>query len=332
MKHLLAVFLCAALLFCISCASSQNSSEDYLTAADAVIVTEDAVSFADASGTTVTITKNPAKTYCLYASFTTLWYEAGGTVDGCVGGDSAVQLYKSHIGRDITGDADVTVLAKSAQAKGWSVETILAGQPSLILCSTAMGGYDTLRAPCEAAGIPIVAVDYDDFADYLKWFKVFCHLNGRPELWESVAMAALSDVNAVIASCPTENAPTVFCMFTGETSLKASTSNTMLGGMVKELGGINIADGMGDAERFDINLEAVYSLDPDVILVQCHTGDADARATVERLYGDNPVWQSLRAVKEGRVYYLDNALFHNKPNRRFVHAYDTLAELLYPTK
>ena len=48
------------------------------------------------------------------------------------------------------------------------------------------------------------------------------------------------------------------------------------------------------------------------------------------MYGGNAVWQSLRAVKEGRVYFLEPHLFHYKPNSRFTDAYVTLAKILYP--
>ncbi len=51
---------------------------------------------------------------------------------------------------------------------------------------------------------------------------------------------------------------------------------------------------------------------------------------VEDTYGGNAVWQSLRAVQEGRIYYLEKILFHNKPNSRFGEAYLKLAEILYP--
>ena len=49
----------------------------------------------------------------LYASFTTLWYEAGGEVIGCIGGDSSVTLYEEYIGRDITQDEGMQVVATS---------------------------------------------------------------------------------------------------------------------------------------------------------------------------------------------------------------------------
>ena len=151
----------------------------FLEKADQVIVEADSVTFEDASSETVTIQKNPQKTVNLYGSFTTLWYEAGGTVEGCIGGDSAITLYQEYIGRDITQDEGVTVVATSSSGKKWDVESIVALQPDLIICSTAMSGYSTIQAPAEAAGIPVIAMSYNDFSDYLKWFKVFCNLSYR---------------------------------------------------------------------------------------------------------------------------------------------------------
>lgn len=306
--------------------------ESFLHKANEVEVTADSVTFTDGLGERVTMPLRPQNVAILYASFTTLWYEAGGTVSGCLGGESATELYREQIGRDITEDAGVRVLADSAQAKRWDIEGILAAEPDLIICSTAMSGYSTIAAPAQAAGIPVIVVDYQDFSDYLKWFKVFCHLNGQPTLWERVAMKALDEIAALLASCPTEQGPTVLSMFTGVDSLKANTSATVLGGMLSAMGARNIVDLPSDAgtEHTVVDLEAVFAADPDIILIQCHTGEDSARALVERLYGESPVWQSLTAVKEGRVYYLEKNLFHNKPNSRFAEAYATIAGYLYP--
>ena len=91
-----------------SASSSDDSSDkealkaslkaEFLKLADEVTVSDDAVTFQDASGdTSVTIQKNPQKVVNLYASFTTLWYEAGGTVVGCIGGSSSQELYEEYI-------------------------------------------------------------------------------------------------------------------------------------------------------------------------------------------------------------------------------------------
>ena len=308
----------------------------FLEKANAVIVNDDSVTFTDASGegsTEVTIKKNPKSVVNLYASFTTLWYEAGGEVIGCIGGSSSTALYNEYIGRDITADEGMTVVATSSSGKKWDVETTIALQPELIICSTAMSGYSTIKSPANAAGIPLIAVEYNDFSDYLKWFKVFCNLTGETELWDSVAMKALDEVVSVLTACPTEDTPSVFSMFASADSLQANTSNTVVGDMISAMNAANIVDNWEnktEAERLDINLETVFSANPDIILVQCHAEVDVAKELVQTLYGDNPVWQSLTAVKEGRVYYLEKSLFHNKPNSRFADAYLTMAEYLYP--
>lgn len=316
-------------------AEKEALRQSFLTEANEVIVTETSVTFTDAVSqeNTITVAKNPKNVVNLYGSFTTLWYEAGGSVIGCIGGKSTTALYEEYIGRDITGDEGVTVVAESASGKKWDVETIIGLQPELIICSTAMSGYSTIESPAKAANIPVVVVNYDDFADYLKWFKVFCNLNNQPELWESVAMKALNEVVDVLTECPEEEKVTVFSMFSGAESLQANTSNTVVGAMITAMNGENIVDGWKDstgAERLDINLETVYMANPDIIVVQCHAGPEAAKEQVAEIYGNDVVWQSLKAVSEGKVFYLEKELFHNKPNSRFAEAYRKLAEVLYP--
>ncbi len=305
--------------------------QHFLQLADEVTVTEDSVIFTDAvSAQPMEIKKTPGRTAILYGSLVTLWVEAGGRADGIVGGSSAAELYDTVIGRDISQDAGVTVLAENSAGKSWSTESIVAFRPDVIICSTAMSGYKTIAGPAAAAGIPVIAVDYNDFADYLKWFKVFCHLNDRADLWDGVAVSALDEVVDIICRTPgnRKQGPKVFSVFEGTGStLAANTSATVIGAMIAQLGGVNIADGGGTngVEHISINLEAVYAADPDLIVIQGHGG-----AQTQNVYGGNAVWQVLRAVKSGRVVDLDPSLFHNKPNRRFSEAYRTLAEMLYP--
>ena len=149
-----------------------------------------------------------------------------------------------------------------------------------------------------------------------------------------MALPALDEVVALLDDSAVKSAPRVLSLFTGVDTLKANTSTTVLGGMLESLGAENVADGwsMVTAEHAVVNLEAIVAADPDMILIQCHSGTDTAQDLVARLYGEDPLWLSLRAVREGRVYYLDKSLFHNKPNRRFADAYATLAACLYPNR
>ncbi len=302
--------------------------EEFLAKANEVIVNEDSVTFTDGSGREpITIAKNPTNVAGLYGSYTALWYEAGGEVKGAMGG-SAVDTYIQQIGRDITLDEGVTVLAESSSGKNWSVEEIIASQPDLIYCSTAMSGYATIGPAAEAANIPIIAISYDDFSDYLKWFKVIANIYDKPELFEDVAMKNLEEVLNVIEQVPEGDAPQVLAMFSEDS---VNLSGTLMGQMLVQLGGENVADKLNsDVEitRLDVSLENIFELNPEIIIVQTH-GD-DLPGIFDEMYGTQPLWAEIDAVKNEQVHFMTEELFHIKPNKRFSEAYYELASVLYP--
>ena len=140
--------------------------EYYMNKANEVEVTDTHVIFSDdGSGEVLTIEKNPEKVAVLFGSLACLWYEAGGTVQLAVGGKSASTTYKEQIGRDITQDEGVLVVTESSSGTSWDIETILAENPDLIICSTGMKGYATISGPAQAAGIPVVGINYDAVQD-----------------------------------------------------------------------------------------------------------------------------------------------------------------------
>ena len=306
--------------------------EYYLGKANEVAVTDTHVTFThDGTGEEISIEKGPKNVAVLFGSLTCLWYEAGGTVQLAVGGKSATSLYKEQIGRDITQDEGVTVVTESSSGTSWDVEKIIGGKPDLIVCSTGMKGYSTISGPAEAAGIPVIGINYDGVQDYLKWFKVFCNLNGQPQLWDDIAQATAEDIMEVVAKVPqAETAPTAIILVMSSDVLKAYTYGSQPGVMLKELGGVNLVDpgSEGAATSVEINLEDIYALDPDIIFMS-EFGDTGLH-TLEDMFGADPVWQELRAVKNNRVIALEKALFHNKANKNYNESYRTMAQYLYP--
>lgn len=303
--------------------------EEFLAKANEVIVDETSVTFTDASGReSVTIEINPENVMSLYASGTPLWYEAGGVVAATIGG-TGVETYELQIGRDITTTDGVYVIATSSAGSKWSVEEIVAFDPGLIFCSTSMSGYSTIADACEAAGIPVIAMAYDDFSDYLMWFKVFCNLNGQPELWDTVALEVLDDVMDIIAQIPEDaDAPQFASLFTGTS---ANLSGTLLGQMAVQLGAENLIDALNtdlSATRIDISLETLFDVNPEVIILQNSTMSSMEETLAS--FTDQPLWYELEAVKNDRVVSMDPYLFHYKANSRFAEAYYELAQVLYP--
>ena len=332
------IILVIAILFILTgCSNKQNQTnidnlyEHFMSKADEVIIEDDTITFTDAAMQSHSLSSGFKRPISLYSSYSTLWYESGGTLVGTIGGKTAVELYMEYIGYDIT--KEVSVLSTYSVASKWSIELILASNPDLIICSTAMSGYDTIKSSASELKIPVIAVDYENFSDYLKWFKVFAFLNNRMDLYQNIALKALDGVIEVIEEAKKiGTSPRVLSLFSGPESILANTNQTLIGSMLDELNATNIITSLtnSSAERIDVNLESIVNNQPDQIIVSCHTSNEEAQGYIERAYGDNPLWNYLDAVKNARIAYLPKTLFHNKPNSRFLESYQMLASILYP--
>ena len=112
-------------------------------------------------------------------------------------------------------------------------------------------------------------------------------------------------------------------------SIRAKNSqDSVLGEMLAALGCINIADS-DESLLENVSVEHILKEDPDFIFFAQVGDDMDEiKANVQKFIDENPIWQELTAVKEGRVYYMDKALYNLKPNDRWGEAYEKLNELL----
>lgn len=307
---------------------------ELLSSANEVTVSDRDVTFLDDSGREViSIKKNPQKVAVLYGSHACLWVEAGGEVKVGIGGESAVELYKEQIGRNILEEEGVVTVATSSSGKNWDIEMILAEQPDLIICSTAMSGYSTISGPAEAAGIPVIALTYSGVGDYLKWSKIFANINSKPEIFNEMTLVVAEEVGKTIAKAPTENNPRVLSLLPQSDVAKANLSASDMGVIIDELNGINVASVLSkdsEATRVDIDIETIFAENPEIILIQCLSSEEEAKTNIEALFGDNPVWASLDAVKNGKVYYMPRNLFQYRPNQNYAESYKMMAEILYP--
>lgn len=306
--------------------------EYYLAEANEVIVNEDSVTFTDDSDRgEITIAKNPQNAAILYGSLACLWVEAGGTVQIGIGGKSNTTLYTEQLGRDLALDEGITIISESNGGKQWDIESIIAAKPDLIVCSMSMAGWETIGGPAQAAGIPIIGIQYDSVQDYLKWFKVFCNLSGRPELWDEIANATAERIIDVVEQVPElENPPRVLIL---RASMKSYGNDCQTGQVVWELGGVNVVESdpiNGMTDSVELGMEEIYALDPDIIVIPCTDAPGETESYMEELVGKDPVWNDLRAVKEGTVYFIEKGLFHNKPNKDYRKAYEAMFGYLYP--
>jgi iron complex transport system substrate-binding protein len=94
--------------------------------------------------------------------------------------------------------------------------------------------------------------------------------------------------------------------------------------LITMAGGNNLGDQL-EGEWAQLSIEKLVEVDPDIILL----GDAVWGGVTAESVAARAGWESLQAVKEGRVYPFDDNLA-SRPGPRMVDGLEALAKLMYP--
>ena len=214
--------------------------------------------------------------------------------------------------------------------KSLSLEALFAAEPDLVLASVNTDQNLQWRETLEAAGIPVAYFEVSDFDGYLRLLKLCTDLTGRADLYEQHGLNVRKEINEAVEKAEARGTnPKVLYLRISGTGVRAKNSRgTVLGQMLKNLGCINIAD-TDETLLEALSMEHILMEDPDYIFVVQQGDDTEAaQAHMEQFFAENPAWASLTAVREGRVFQLDKALYNLKPNARWGEAYLKLEELL----
>lgn len=251
-----------------------------------------------------------------------MWFLAGGTVSASA--DDAWDDFNLPMAEDAV---------NLGQTKELSLEKLLALEPDFVLASTNTSIHMEWKETLEKAGIPVAYFDVSDFEDYLRVLKICTDITGREDLYEKNGLSIQQKIEEVIAESEeriAENGtPKVLFLRASATSIRAKNSqDNVLGEMLKSLGCENIAD---DDESLleNLSVEHILQEDPDFIFfVQVGDDKEAVDSHIENFIQDHPIWKELTAVKEGRVYHMEKALYNLKPNDRWGEAYEKLEEIL----
>lgn len=305
-KRLIPLFLCILILAGCAVNPAQPAGETY--------------TFTDSAGTEVTVEKNPETVAVLFSSLADVWVTAGGTVDITVG--EAVER----------GFADETaILVDDGAGKKINLELLVASKPDLVIYSSEIAGQAECAEALQDAGIPAAGFRVDTLADYLLLLDICTDLTDRKDLAKTCGTEVAERCEALVNQARSrEDQPTILFVRAGSsakyTKVKTAEDNFVCQ-MLENLGSTNIADA-APVLLDGLSTEEIVLADPDYILYTTMGDEASGVAYMESLLSD-PVWSTLTAVQEGRVYQLPKDLFQFKPNARWDEAYQYLIDLLY---
>lgn len=201
-----------------------------------------------------------------------------------------------------------------------NLELLSEVKPDVIV---AMRRYTTANAPQLEKLAPMVAYNmellsqsYQEVADLSKVF-------GKPERGEELNASFKRDLETYAAKAPKGAKPRFQIMWAGDTPFSFHTENTTAS-IVAALGGDNIVGPVQQDGKFGIqvSLETMLEKDPEVIFVY--------DSGPNRPHENNPIWQQLSAVKNGRVHYVgDHWVETNGPIAREI-VLKEAAHYLYP--
>lgn len=278
------------------------------------------ITFTDHTGTEVQVPQKPEKVAVLLSSLADLWITAGGTVDITVG--ETVERGVAEAG---------VVLVDDGAGKTINLELLIAEQPDFVLYASDLSGQLECADALRDAGIPAAGFAVETFEDYLDLLKICTDILGTPENYEQYGTQLKAKIDTMLAAAQAqENQPEILFVRAGSTAkvTKAKTAeNHFVCVMLKELGTFNIAE-KAPVLLDGLSTEEILLSDPDYILFTTMGDESAGAAYMESLISD-PVWQSMTAVKDGKVCQLPKELFQYKPNSRWDEAYAYLIELLY---
>jgi iron complex transport system substrate-binding protein len=238
-------------------------------------------------GGSVTIDAAPQKIVSLSPTATETLYAVGA-------GDQVVAVDDQS---DFPADAPMTGLSAFTP----SLEAIVAYDPDLVITSTDLGLVTSTLAE---AGVPtLVLPAATSIDDAYSQIERVADATGHDADGDAVVSRTRDRIDAAVASVPTREAPLTYFHELDDT-LYTVTSASFVGQIYGLFGLTSIADGSDAGDYPQLAAEAVITSNPDVVFL----ADAQCCGVTAASVSSRPGWGSMTAVRDGRIFPMDEDL------------------------
>lgn len=212
------------------------------------------------------------------------------------------------------------------------IEKIVASGADLIIMSPRFLVKHT--ATFDEHNIASIGINNSTYPDTLKLIENFGIAFNAEDKAQEIIDKFRDREKIILDRISGKEAPRVMIMHGSAGTFTLARDTTFAGSLVKMVGGTNVTEGLPLEENLGsfvpFSQEKVVEINPDIILRIAHGKAEDTKKMFEDEFNTNPVWQEINAVKNGRVYDLDNALFFANPGLRAIDSLEYLAGILYP--
>ena len=210
-------------------------------------------------------------------------------------------------------------------------EKVLACEPDLVIINKGMN--EKLVDALESNGVPTLVLDMKSYEDVKREVGILAQVTGAKDKGEKLVVDMDARIQAVKEKIP-QDKRRISVIHSTNQGLTVQLEGSIAGSVVKMLGWENVAAGTTPLEKnpdaAPYSLETLVAQNPELIFVTS-MGKMDAiKSEMDEEMKGNPAWQSVQAVRAGRVYYLPQELFLLSPGIHYPEAVEIMAKCVYP--
>ena len=208
-------------------------------------------------------------------------------------------------------------------------EQIALLQPDVVLGNVAFNQDDT--ALLENVGVKVVLTEANSIQDIKKQIQLYGKMLQKEDKGQEIIEAIDKNLEEIKTKLTSKD-KRVLIVYGAPGTYMAALPNSLSGDILTKAGGVNIASDYPALEKFpqyaQINTERVVEANPDAILLITHGNPEEIKKGFLKEMEESSSWNSLDAVKEGRVDVLPSELFGTNPGTKITEAVSYMVDLL----
>ncbi len=206
------------------------------------------------------------------------------------------------------------------------MEMIMSLKPTEVMSVTTLR-YD-LESFFDDMGIQASYVKLESFENMQNEILKIGERYDRKELAEAIVQEFEDKITEIEKAVEGKEHPSVLILMGVPGSYLVATENSYIGDLVRRTGGKNVISGE-EVEYLASNTEYLQQSNPDIILRAAHGMPEEVVEMFDKEFKENDIWKHFKAVKNDRVYDLEETRFGTTGNLAAAEALDELLEMLY---